>query len=119
MNPLYAHLYAHVMVLFWPWCWWQLRAIERWRQVTGRGLLNAADQYGNVHVRWVEDAPDAANVRAPVSVRLARALSGDDATFPYSQRTPGSLSVQSGLAARDPCMCRDRARVECLPLPHT
>ncbi|MFT5776282.1 MAG: hypothetical protein ACI9NG_002253, partial [Hyphomonas sp.] len=47
-SPLYAHLYAHVMVLVWPWIWWQLRAIERWRQATGRGLLIAADQYGNV-----------------------------------------------------------------------
>lgn len=99
MNPLYAHLYAHVMVLFWPWLWWQLRAIERWRQATGRGLLIAADQYGNVHVRWVEDAPDAAQVRAPVSDRLARALSGDDATFPYSRLTPG-FSLHSVRACR-------------------
>jgi hypothetical protein len=29
MNPLHARLYAYVMVLFWPWLWWQLRAIER------------------------------------------------------------------------------------------
>lgn len=119
MNPLYAHLYAHVMVLFWPWLWWQLRAIERWRQATGRGLLIAADPYGNVHVRWVEDAPDAVNARAPVLVRLARALSGDDATFPCPRRMPGPLSVRSGLAARDPGLRRECGVVECLPLPHT
>ena len=85
MNPLYAPLYAHVMVLFWLWLWlwWQLRAIERWRQQTGRGLLIAADAYGTVQIRWVEDAPDRAIVRAPVSDLLARALSGPDATFAH------------------------------------
>ena len=119
MNPLYAHLYAHVMVLFWPWLWWQLRAIERWRQATGRGLLIAVDPCGNVHVRWVEDAPGTEKVRAPVSNRLALALSGDDATCPCPRRTPGPLSVRFGLAARDPGMRREYGVVECLPLPHT
>jgi len=118
MNPLYAHLYAHVMVLFWPWLWWQLRAIERWRQQTGRGLLIAADQYGNVHVRWVEDAPDAAPVRAPVSDRFIRALAGDD---PISQfirsprRKPGPRAARSGLAARVPGFRRDERMLGMIP----
>lgn len=119
MNPLHAPLYAHVMVLFWLWLWWQLRAIERWRQATGRGLLIAADQYGNVHVRRVEDAPGAGNVRAPVSDRLARALGGDGAASACPRRTPGPLSVRSRPAARDPGQRRDCGVVECLPLPHT
>jgi hypothetical protein len=119
MNPLHAPLYAYVMVLFWPWLWWQLRAIERWRQATGRGLQIAADQYGNVHVRWVEDAPDAGNVSAPVSDRLARALSGEDAASPCPRRTPGPLFVRSGPAARDSGQRCDCEIVGCFPLPHT
>ena len=67
MNPLYAPLYAHVMVLFWLWLWWQLRAIERWRQQTGRGLLIAADAYGTLKI--VASVPEA--------------LSGPDATFAH------------------------------------
>jgi hypothetical protein len=122
MNPLYACLYAHVMVLFWPWLWWQLRAIERWRQATGRGLLIATDQYGNVHVRWVEDAPDAAHVRAPVSVRLARALSGDE---PFSQfirsprRKPGLRRDQQSHCDCPAAGPSASAGLANLPLPHT
>lgn len=110
MNPLYAPLYAHVMVLYWPRLWWQLRAIERWRQQAGRGLLIAADAYGTVQVRWVEDAPAKAIVRAPVSGLLACSLSGPGAPL----WGPARLSVQAGLAARGP-----RLRREGLPLPNT
>ena len=119
MNPLYAHLYAHVMVLFWPWLWWQLRAIERWRQATGRGLLVAVDPYGNVHVRRVEDAPGAAHVRALVSDRLARALGGDDATNPYSRCMSGLRRDQQ---SRRDCPAAGpgaSAGLANIPLPHT
>ena len=119
MNPLYAHLYAHVMVLFWPWLWWQLRAIERWRQATGRGLLVAVDPYGNVHVRWVEDAPGAAHVRALVSDRLARALGGDDATNPYSRCMSGLRRDQQSHRDCPAAGPSASAGLANLPLPHT
>ncbi|KCZ92189.1 hypothetical protein HJO_09144 [Hyphomonas johnsonii MHS-2] len=107
MNPLYAPLYAHVMVLFWPWLWWQLHVIERWRRQTGRGLLIAVDQWGNVHVRFVEDAPCAASgaARAPVSRRLALALG--DAVAPLwamlAPRADRAAHPASGPACRREC----------------
>ena len=122
MNPLHAPLYAHVMVLFWPWLWWQLRGIERWRRQTGRGLLIAADTYGNVHIRWVEDAPEYAPVRAPVSARLIRALAVDD---PFSQfvrsprRKPGLRRDQQSHRDCPAAGPSASAGLANLPLPHT
>ncbi|KJS35562.1 MAG: hypothetical protein VR74_15465, partial [Hyphomonas sp. BRH_c22] len=74
MHSRHARLYAHVMVLFWPWLWWQLRVIGRWQRETGRDLMLGVDTFGNVRVRWVGDEPGTEPFRAPVSARLARAL---------------------------------------------
>ena len=111
MNPLYAPLYAHVMVLFWLWLWWQLRAIERWRQQTGRGLLIAADAYGR-------SAGSRMRPTGPSSVHRSQTCwpAPSAALTPHLRISFGGerLSVQAGLTARDSGLRR-----EGLPLPHT
>jgi hypothetical protein len=119
MEPEYLTLYRHVMVLYWPWLWWQLRIITRWRIETGRALLIETGRTGNIHIRAVGDdprAPRPGTIRAPVSDRLALALSEPEC--PCSRRTPGPHAIEGmSPAARDP-----GPRRECgiqIPVPDT
>tara|TARA_R110000787_G_scaffold127601_2_gene239034 strand:+ start:6433 stop:6807 length:375 start_codon:yes stop_codon:yes gene_type:complete len=106
MEPEYISLYRHVMVLYWPWLWWQLRIITRWRIETGRALLIAADRTGNIYIRAVGDDPRAPRpgiIKAPVSDRLRFAIDGEPAPYPCSRRTPGPQAIEvMSHAARDP-----------------
>ncbi|MEH6809016.1 MAG: hypothetical protein V7651_09195 [Hyphomonas oceanitis] len=106
MEPEYISLYRHVMVLYWPWLWWQLRIITRWRIETGRALLIDTDRRGNIHIRAIGDDPRAPRpgvIKAPVSARLALALSEPLPPFvPLSQRTLGSSAAGSGLGLSGP-----------------
>ncbi|WP_299949316.1 hypothetical protein [Hyphomonas sp. BRH_c22] len=89
MHPRHAPLYAHVHVLFWPWLWWQLWNLDRWKRATGRGVLLAVDRRGNVYIRYVTDAPGQGpqSFRAPVSARLALAIAPEVSHAPCPQPT--------------------------------
>lgn len=103
MEPEYLTLYRHVMVLYWPWLWWQLRIISRWRLETGRALLIDTDRCGNIHIRAVGDDPRARRpgiIKAPVSDRLALALCETES--PWSRRTPGPQAIAYAFATSDP-----------------
>jgi len=112
MHSRHARLYAHVMVLFWPWLWWQLRVIGRWQRETGRDLMLGVDTFGNVRVRWVGDEPGTEPFRAPVSARLARALDPEPDARPATQPRP-----VSHLPA--PCLRLAFAPAGRLPVPDT
>ena len=115
MHPRYAHLYAHVHVLLWPWLWWQLQNLNRWMKATGRGLLVAVDRWGNVHIRCMGDAPEAEDRFTPVpaSARLAAALAPDPRPRRRLRRDKQS---HRDCPAAGPSVSAGRAN---LPLPHT
>lgn len=97
MEPEYLSLYRHVRVLYWPWLWWQLRIITRWRKETGRALLIDTDRRGNIHIRAIGDDPRAPRpgvIKAPVSDKLQAAMEGERPPFPCSRRTPGPQAIE-------------------------
>jgi len=85
MHPAHAHLYAHVHVVFWPWLWLQLWNLNRWMKESRRGLLISVDRWGNIYVNAISDAPGQGprSISAPVSARLAAALSTEIEISPY------------------------------------
>lgn len=119
MEPEYVTLYRHVMVLYWPWLWWQLRIISRWRLETGRALLIATDRCGTIHIRAIGDDPRAPRpgiIRAPVSDRLRVAIDGEPALYPCSRRTPGPQAIE----AKSPATCgSSRTNGLACPIPDT
>ena len=108
MEPEYLSLYRHVMVLYWPWLWWQLRIITRWRKETGRALLIDTDRRGHIHIRAIGDDPRAPRpntINAPVAARLTLALSDPESAC--SRRMPGPQAIEAkSPAARDPGLRR-------------
>ena len=121
MEPEYLSLYRHVMVLYWPWLWWQLRIITRWRIETGRALLIGTDRRGNIHIRAVGDdprAPRPGTIKAPVSDRLRSAILGEPDPYPCSRRTPGPQAIEAkSPAARDSGLRREPGLAG--PIPDT
>tara|TARA_R110001606_G_scaffold208166_1_gene355711 strand:- start:116 stop:478 length:363 start_codon:yes stop_codon:yes gene_type:complete len=120
MHPAHAHLYAHVHVVFWPWLWLQLWNLNRWMKESGQGLLISVDRCGNIYVNAISDAPGQGprSISAPVSPRLAAALSTEIPEVPYPRRTPGSHAILSLLAAaRDPGIRREYGHLG--PIPDT
>lgn len=118
MHPAHAHLYAHVHVVFWPWL--QLWNLNRWMKESGRGLLISVDRCGTIYVNAISDAPGQGprSISAPVSARLAAALSTEIPEVPYPRRMPGSHAILSVLApARDPGIRREFGHLG--PIPDT
>jgi hypothetical protein len=107
------------MVLYWPWLWWQLRIITRWRIETGRALLIDTDRRGTIHIRAIGDDPRAPRpgiIRAPVSDRLALAL--NEPKSPCSRRMPGPQAIEAkSPATRNPGIRRDPGLAG--PIPDT
>lgn len=52
-----AHLYAFVHPVCWPWLWFQLWRLQHWIQATRRDVLFRVDQFGNLYVDFISDAP--------------------------------------------------------------
>jgi hypothetical protein len=55
MTPQIARLYAHVLPIFWPYLWLQLRAIFKRQDVELRTLLIAVTKWGRIHIVSVGD----------------------------------------------------------------
>ncbi|MBY9066663.1 hypothetical protein K1X12_07115 [Hyphomonas sp. WL0036] len=55
MTPQIARLYAHVLPIFWPYLWLQLRAIFKRQDVELRSLLIAVTKWGRIHIVSVGD----------------------------------------------------------------
>ena len=55
MTPQIARLYAHVLPIFWPYLWLQLRWIFKRQDVELRSLLIAVTKWGHVHILSVGD----------------------------------------------------------------
>ncbi|MGE6696545.1 hypothetical protein ACQKH5_02550 [Hyphomonas sp. NPDC076900] len=55
MSPQIARLYAHVVPVFWPYLWLQLRWIFKRQDVELRTLLISVTRWGHVHIVQVGD----------------------------------------------------------------
>ena len=55
MTPQIARLYAHVLPVFWPYLWLQLRWIFKRQDVELRTLLISVTKWGQVHIVQVGD----------------------------------------------------------------
>ncbi len=55
MSPKIARLYAHVLPVFWPYLWLQLRWIFKRQDVELRTLLISVTKWGHVHIVHVGD----------------------------------------------------------------
>ncbi len=69
MSPKIARLYAHVLPLFWPYLWLQLRWIFKRQDVELRTLLISVTKWGHVHIVHVGDHWRA--YRQPEAIRPA------------------------------------------------
>ena len=56
MTPQIARLYAHVLPVFWPYLWLQLRWIFKRQDVELRTLLISVTKWGQVHIVQVGDS---------------------------------------------------------------
>ena len=69
MTPQIARLYAHVLPLFWPYLWLQLRWIFKRQDAELRTLLIAVTKWGYVHIVHVGDHWRA--YRKPAAIRAS------------------------------------------------
>ena len=56
MTPQIARLYAHVLPVFWPYLWLQLRWIFKRQDRELRTLLISVNKWGQVHIVQVGDS---------------------------------------------------------------
>ena len=66
MTPQIARLYAHVLPVFWPYLWLQLRWIFKRQDRELRTLLISVTKWGQVHIVHVGDSWRAYRKPAPV-----------------------------------------------------
>jgi len=66
MTPQIARLYAHVLPVFWPYLWLQLRWIFKRQDKELRTLLISVTRWGQVHIVQVGDHWRAYRKPAPV-----------------------------------------------------
>jgi len=96
----------------WPLIFWRIQRLKTWfRAVGGPGsqMLWGVMRNGRVVIIQLSDnlsGHRSGSFRAPVSVRLKRALKPETHT-PCPRRTPGPQAILSGRAARDPGMRRE------------
>ena len=57
MPSRFAHLYAFVHPLFWPWLWFQLWRLDVWQRASRRDVLFKVDRWGNLYINAIGDAP--------------------------------------------------------------
>ena len=69
MSPQIARLYAHVLPVFWPYLWLQLRWIFRRQDKELRTLLISVTKWGQVHIVHVGDSWRA--YRKPMPVKAS------------------------------------------------
>ncbi len=67
MTPQIARLYAHVLPVFWPYLWLQLRWIFKRQDEELRTLLISVTKWGHVHIVRVGDSWRA--YRKPAAVK--------------------------------------------------
>ena len=69
MTPQIARLYAHVLPVFWPYLWVQLRWIFKRQDAELRTLLISVTRWGHVHIVYVGGSWRA--YRKPAAVRAS------------------------------------------------